>query len=236
MSEIHQKMIKCSAGHYYDANAYSACPYCSGAKTIGATDDPFAGNPGNMQPTIDPNMSVDYDPAFDHTIDPMANGFNHNGMSVTAPPSGRTAPINDGMTVTQQVVPNPGPHIPGTDTDLLPCVGWVVAIEGPNRGRDYRIHSGYNYLGRKTGDIVISGDDTISGERDASITYVYQTKKFYIAHENGRNVLLANNIPVVGGGTELHNFDIITIGNTKLIFIALCGENFNWEDKERGNG
>ena len=117
-----------------------------------------------------------------------------------------------------------------------PVVGWLVAVDGPCRGTDYRIHTGYNYIGRETGDIRIRGDAAISAEKDANVTYVPQTKRFYIAHELGKNVLLVNDLPVIGGGVELHNYDRITIGNTKLLFVGLCGEQFSWADGGKTDG
>lgn len=110
-----------------------------------------------------------------------------------------------------------------------------IPIEGPCRGTDYRIHTGYNYIGRETGDICIHGDNTISAERDANVTYVPQIKKYFIAHELGKNVLLVNDMPVIGGSVELHNYDVITVGTTKLLFMGLCGEQFSWSDKERSH-
>lgn len=237
MSEIRPKMIKCAAGvHYYDANKFSSCPFCSGANDFGPTTDPFAGSANaGMAPTEAPGSAPS--PDFGKTIYPDAGFGGSNGsMGVTVPPADggySGGGFNDSMGST--IFVNPASAGGNAEETVLPCVGWVVVVEGPNRGRDYRIHTGYNYIGRKSGDIIITGDDTISGERDSSITYVYQTKKFYMAHENGKNVLLVNNIPVVGGGTELKNYDIITIGTTKLVFLGLCGDNFGWEDKERSN-
>lgn len=103
-----------------------------------------------------------------------------------------------------------------------------MAIEGPCRGTDYRIHTGYNYIGREVGDICIRGDNTISAERDANVTFIPQTRKFYIAHEQGKNVLLVNDTPVIGGGMEIQSYDLITIGTTKMMFVGLCGEKFIW--------
>ena len=54
-----------------------------------------------------------------------------------------------------------------------------------------------------------------------------------IAHELGKNVLLVNDLPVIGGGMELHNYDRITIGTTQLVFVGLCGEQFGWEEEAR---
>lgn len=233
MSEIRPKMIKCAAGvHYYDANKFSSCPFCSGANDFGPTTDPFAGSANaGMPPTEAPNSEKTIYP------DAQMGGGLSADPGITAPPSSGDGRLLYGFREDMEVTTFVNPADAGgrVDEAVLPCVGWVVVVEGPNRGRDYRIHTGYNYIGRKSGDIIITGDDTISGERDSSITYVYQTKKFYMAHENGKNVLLVNNIPVVGGGTELKNYDIITIGTTKLVFLGLCGDNFGWEDKERSN-
>lgn len=229
MSEVRQKIISCPSGHYYDANKYSSCPYCSGGGSqFSPTTDPFAASP-NMSPTEYPQ---DYGAGA--TTYPDVNQMGH-----TLPPeaiagfSADPGPVADNMGATTFISGGTGGV--SSDETLLPCVGWLVVIEGPNRGTDYRIHAGYNYIGRNTGDICIKGDATISGERDSSITYVYQNRKFYIGHELGKNVLLVNNVPVMGGGMELHDYDIITVGSTKLIFLGLCGEKFAWEDKERSN-
>lgn len=226
MPEIHQKIISCSFGHYYDANKYSACPYCSSGGEFAATTDPFAGTPtdysaGNGSVTEMPNQG-----GFNGaTIYPGAETIPSGGFEVTAPPDGGQKMGN--FESTTYVLGDKDP-----DKAFLPVVGWLVAISGPNRGTDYRIHPGYNYIGRNRGDICLKGDDTISGERDSSITYVYQTKTFHIAHEQGKNVLLVNNAPVMGNGIQLHNYDVITVGTTNLVFLGLCGENFSWSDKE----
>lgn len=230
MPEIRQKIISCPSGHYYDANKYSSCPYCSSG-SFSQTTDPFADiGASAMSPTEIPSEAG----SFSGTVYPGA-AASTGGFMDTVPPDGVRGydggNFNSGMGQTTYVIP--GDNNGATDEVLLPCVGWLVMVEGPHRGIDYRIHAGYNFIGRNTGDICIRGDDTISGEKDSSITYVYQTNKFYIAHEQGKNVLLVNNIPVMGGGAELHDYDIITIGTTKLIFVGLCGEKFSWEDKER---
>lgn len=112
---------------------------------------------------------------------------------------------------------------------VAPVVGWVVAISGPSRGMDFRIHAAHNFIGREMGDICLSGDMAISAEHDACITFVPQTRSFYLSHERGRNMLLVNDEPVIGGATKLTSFDVITIGNSKLVFVAFCGPEFDWD-------
>lgn len=212
MAEIRQKIISCPKGHYYDANRYSGCPYCS---------------TGSFSPTVDPfstvqNQGQGYEGAATAQEE---YGGNYGNFNPTESPVVMNA-ASSAMSKTQFVDTSTPEGAP------IPVVGWLVAVEGPCRGTDYRIHTGYNYIGREVGDICIHGDNTISAEKDANVTYVPQTRKFYIAHELGKNVLLVNNLPVIGGGMEIQNYDLITIGTTKLLFVGLCGEKFSWGDKE----
>lgn len=206
MAEIRQKIVSCPHGHYYDANKYQGCPYCSS---------------GNFSPTVDP-----FGGAVAPATEAPAQGNGFGGFAPTMAPQGSAA---ESMGKTQFVDLSTPAGSP------LPVVGWLVAIAGPVRGRDYRIHTGYNYIGRERGDVVIRGDATISAEKDANVTYVSQTRRFYIAHELGKNVLLVNDLPVIGGSTELHNYDVITVGSTKLVFLALCGEQFSWDSEAGGH-
>ena len=213
MAEIHQKIISCDKGHYYDANRYSQCPYCN-PNSVPPTTDPFSpggegraegGGPSGVGSTV--GLGGGGTGGFAPTIDPESRGGVSGRMGKTqyvdiSTPTGAPAPV----------------------------VGWLVAVGGPCRGTDYRIHTGYNYIGREAGDICIRGDNTISAERDANVTYVPQTKEFYIAHELGKNVLLVNGRPVIGGSTQLKNYDRITIGTTQLVFVGLCGEQFDWRE------
>ena len=55
---------------------------------------------------------------------------------------------------------------------LKPVTGWLVCLEGPSRGRDYRIIAEKNFVGR-SGDmeIRIIGDDTVCQRNHAIIVY-----------------------------------------------------------------
>ena len=212
MAEISQKLVTCPNGHLYDSNKHASCPIC---QNQGA---------GGFSRTVDVNAGA-ASGQFSQTIDPFSSGSipgggNAPSFGVTAPPSG--ARPFERTTTFDPATPEGAPS---------PVVGWLVAVEGPNRGADYRIHVGYNYIGRERGDIRIGGDMSISGEKDSNITFVPQTNKFYIAHEQGKNVLLVNDIPAIGNGIELHNYDRVTIGNTKLLFVGLCGDQFSWGEK-----
>ena len=218
-----------NCGEYYDGSKSGACPKCGGAKGFpptqgiggfGVTTDVTGGVPGGFGVTMDVTGGAG---GFPPTQD--VNG----GASGGFPPTQNITGSSGRMGVTEMISPGSSSDAPA------PVVGWLVAVEGPCRGTDYRIHTGYNNIGRERGDICIRGDKTISAEKDSTITYVHQTRKFYIAHLQGKNVLLVNGIPAIGNGIELNSYDRISIGNTELLFIALCGEKFSWENREKTN-
>lgn len=121
------------------------------------------------------------------------------------------------------------PVTPNDIYGFMPVVGWLVCVEGVDRGRDYRIHSGYNTIGRESSnDICITGDNKISREKQALIAFDSQECLFFIAPGDGKNLIRVNN-RVLMVPTELHAQDTISIGNTKLMFIPLCSETFTWE-------
>lgn len=111
-----------------------------------------------------------------------------------------------------------------------PVTGWLVCVKGPNKGMDFRIHSQNNHIGRaKHMDICIPGDPTISSERAATLIYDYKGKKFLIAAGTGLTLTYLNG-EIVTGSAILKAYDVINIGDTDLLFIPLCGEQFDWKN------
>lgn len=128
------------------------------------------------------------------------------------------------------------PGVPGAPAaQIKPVVGWLVCIEGPSKGRDFRIHSQNNYVGRaRHMDICIEGDNAISSERAAIVAYDNEQKMFYFAPGMGSN-LLRHNGKAIFAAVELQAYDALTIGKSKFLFIPLCGERFDWSANEEQN-
>ncbi len=109
-----------------------------------------------------------------------------------------------------------------------PVVGWLVCVEGADRGRDYRIRSERNHIGRDPSmDICISGDDTIAREKHAVISFNPKKNTFLIAPGDGRGLIYLNEEEVIVP-MELKAYDMIEMGQTKLVFVPFCGSNFQW--------
>lgn len=198
------KMIECPNGHYYNAAVHASCPEC--AKT-GAS----AGG-GNFPKTTPPGVDA-----------PAQNGV----MGHTMPVNNHSVPTG-GAGVTPFVPTVPGGNL-AADGQLEPVVGWLVCIDGPLRGVDFRIHDGYNYIGREEGDIHIHGDDQISRQKHAVISFYAKRQTFHVGPADGRNIIELNDEPVFSP-VEMKSFDVLTVGSTKLMLVALCGSRFSWTE------
>ena len=109
-----------------------------------------------------------------------------------------------------------------------PVVGWLVCKNGVEKGKDYRIHAENNYIGRsETMDICIYGDETITRENHAIVTYDNIKGEFFFTPGMGRSIIRING-NVVLAPTKLNAFDEIEMGITKFVFVPLCGPDFTW--------
>jgi len=112
-----------------------------------------------------------------------------------------------------------------------PVAGWLVVVKGKGQGRFAPIYDGMNSVGRGEDQStrVDFGDETISREQHAFLTYDLKARKFYLSHGGKANIIRCNGIPVLQA-LELQNGDMISIGETEFCFAAFCGPNFDWAD------
>ncbi len=114
-----------------------------------------------------------------------------------------------------------------------PVVGWLVCIEGPERGKDYRIYGKNNTIGRSEKmDICLKGDTSISRENHARLAYDKRHNAFHIIPADGTNSVYLNDEPVYVPMTLKAN-DIIEIGDYKLCFVPFCNDKFTWDDDKK---
>ncbi len=113
-----------------------------------------------------------------------------------------------------------------------PVTGWLVCIEGPQMGRDYRILSEKNFIGRAEDmHIRIAGDNSISKRNHAVIVYDPKKRNFYLLPGDASGLAYLNN-EAVYTPTELAAYDVIQLGKSIFLFIPLCGVHFEWENNQ----
>lgn len=110
-----------------------------------------------------------------------------------------------------------------------PVTGWLVCVEGPDKGRDFRLRSEKNSLGRSpSSDICLSGDDTVSREKHAFVVYNPRNRSFSVRAGESRGLVYLNG-EEVEFSQRLETYDVIEVGCSRLLFVPLCGEAFSWE-------
>ena len=111
-----------------------------------------------------------------------------------------------------------------------PCTGWLIAINGNHLGQDFHLKVGKNFIGRDSKmDVALVGDKSVSRNKHAIV--VYEPKQhLYLVQPGESSELVYLNDEVVLSPMKLKAYDKITIGEVNLIFMPLCGEQFNWTD------
>lgn len=116
-----------------------------------------------------------------------------------------------------------------TDT-VDPVTGWLVCIEGPQYGKDFKIHAGKNFIGRADNmHIQILEDNTVSRINHAAISYDGKNRQTYLLPGDSSGLAYVNG-EAVYTPVALEAFSIVEIGKSKFIFMPLCGEHFEWND------
>jgi hypothetical protein len=125
---------------------------------------------------------------------------------------------------------NPNKSTDGSRPDEHdPVVGWVVITSGPGKGVSLELGAGANAVGRDPSQKVCVdfGDPEIHREKHAMIVYDPKSRRFFLQSGDTRNLTYLND-SVVLAPAELMGGETITLGQTQLRFIPLCGKDFSW--------
>ena len=121
-------------------------------------------------------------------------------------------------------------QVPANVPSEEPVVGWLICIEGPNIGQCFNIYAGKNSLGRSnTNKIIVNKDRSISRDKHSWIIYEPKKRDFFAQPGDSSGLTYVND-EVIMQPTKLEKKTIIEVGNTKLMLIPLCGDDFSWED------
>lgn len=116
----------------------------------------------------------------------------------------------------------------GADERIDPVAGWLVCVEGVQRGKDYKIRSGKNFIGRADNmNIQILGDNSISRVNHAAIVYDKKDRVFHLLPGDSTGLVYKNE-EAVYAPVELKPYDMVEIGLSKFLFASFCGEHFEW--------
>lgn len=217
----------CPNGHVYDQNIYGdICPLCAqtAATRSEAEPEPTGGAPGAI-----PGAHTKVVPR------PQSAGGDIAvpGLQPELDPTGPTK--LSARFAAQQDVPRPkatpgktvirhNPAVSGgarvtTGETNRKLVGFLVTYNRTPMGQAFNIYEGRNVIGRDAScDISIPDDNQLSGKH-MSIRYLSGNNKFRFHDEMSSNGTYVNKELLDDG--ELQNYDIIRVGSTLFIFLAI---------------
>lgn len=210
-------MIQCASGrHFYHKENYDECPFCEKQVPSSVAGDikQTSVDEGEKTGMILPGKSL----PTGEIVRPVATA----PLSPNSPGKAPATHVITSGNKSQQ--PN----------RLLPVVGWLVVIDGPGKGADFRLIQGNNAIGRGPNNEVVLDfgertDVAVSREAHAIIVFDNHSNEFFIERGDSRNLPRVNN-STVRRDSDLAAGDIIQVGETKLLFQPLAGENFQWDD------
>lgn len=219
---------RCNNGHFFDADKYTTCPHCN--PTVSASEVTVAMTSDHMSSDVkaainafndEDNKTVSLQDAVSAaTAAPAPSAAAAPFQTMTSPVP---APMDDAKTVSYF----------STSLGAEPVVGWLVCIEGDHYGESFQLKTGRNFIGRSANmDVVLAGDMSVSRERHAVVIYEPKAKCFIAQAGDARELFYLND-KVVLNNEMMNNYDVLSIGNEKLLFVGLCGPQFCWEDTKK---
>lgn len=209
-------VTKCKNGHWYDPNVTPDCPHCkrNGEKLSLQID--------NVEEEDKTVSFADIDFSLEEQLGQVSGRTVMPASLISGEAAGIGKDEDDDKTISFGFF---------GITQVQPVTGWLVCQSGEERGKDYRLHSGRNFVGRSNSmDVCLIDDKTISRERHCSISYDPKGNAFYLAAEGGNTVYL--NGLLVEKAERLNTDDEIMIGNTRLLFVEYCKEGRTWDKAE----
>jgi len=212
----------CPNGHIYDSSIYGdECPLCP----KGDNETQYVVQPDIYQAVPESAGGTHVSPptgigghAMQSPIS-MSNGDGSGGMdavgkTIVHPQQNQQqaqAPVSGGTVIR--------PPKGASSTQGRKLVGFLVTYNRNPLGKAFNIYEGKNFVGRdRSCDISVPEDNQMSG-RHMSILYRNVDNKFKYRDEQSSNGTFVNK--ELSDEGELQNYDIIRLGGTVFIFIAI---------------
>ncbi len=227
--------VFCPLGHAYDSEQFSSCPICQPGQSMGETmaftpngAGAIGGGLGETQ-AFTPSGAAPAGgaPSMPWTPGAATVSLGKNGASPTPQGFGATAPVGGGATIRM-----PSHSGAGKEENIAPVVGWLVCIDGKEKGKDYKIVAGGNTIGRIGGNVtpdIVLKDEQVSRGAHATLFYDPDDDN-YVLQSGQVHGLTKVNGALLTGSITLNYHDKIKMGSSIFLFEPLCREGFSWRD------
>ena len=199
---------ECAFGHLYDADQYGSCPYCNNK----SSEYVFEGENKTVAPE-------------------MFRKKTESSGPIGAEGIGKTVPGNDFIRQNHQKETDLGKTVGEFQkkNSYDPVVGWLVCIAGSRKGKSYELRARINTIGRdSSNDLSFPDEVSISKKNHVRVAYITLKNAFRVMPGDSTNIVYVNGDELLEA-RALDAYDVIDMGEIKLIFVPLCSEKFSWE-------
>lgn len=121
----------------------------------------------------------------------------------------------------------------GETEGIEPVTGWLVCIEGPQQGQDYRIMAEKLHRPRRGYAHPHYRRQQNFPQKPRRDRLRSEKRNFYLLPGDASGLAYHNN-EAVYTPVELTAYDVIQLGGSTFIFIPLCGVHFEWDNAGKG--
>lgn len=200
-------MIRCGEGHLYDPARHSGCPWCARSPDV-ASADAMGGRTMPLRQAMP---------------EPIPPTVPHRSAEPAAPATLPVAAPSPQIARTQRII--------RAQQDIDPVVGWLVSVEGPERGKDYRLRAEKNFIGRDASmNVCIASDPSVSREKHAAVAFDPAGLEFWLLPGDASGLVYLNG-KLVHSPIALAPRDIVQVGKTKLMLVPFVDAAFRWPEE-----
>lgn len=110
-----------------------------------------------------------------------------------------------------------------------PPVGYLICVKGEDYGKGFLLKSGNNSIGRSQSMDVVLMDPKVSRDKQAYVMYEPRKREFYVRPGESSGLCYYNDEMIVAP-TKIGQFDKIMLGDTVLMLIPVCCDQFSWDE------
>lgn len=250
------KLTRCEKKHFYDSDKYTSCPHCNKA-VISAVSVGVPMQEGKKESTLGGNKNVSKRVESQESQEPpklkdsvkteaiidgigkinvgLENMSKQDDMALEAdnvgePIAENAQPLLASINAVRETV-----HYEETktvafyDNEAEPVVGWLVCVKGEYFGIGFPLKTGKNTIGRSPKmDVALLKEVSVSRDRHAILIYEPRKSQFFLQPGESNGLTYIND-DLLMMPQEIHDYDVIQVGNGVFVFRTLCGNKFTWD-------
>lgn len=251
------KLTRCEKKHFYDSDKYSNCPHCNRTmpnpvsveapvQTGGKESTLGGGKKQAIQPVYQQasQMSSHWEDSVKTAaiIDGISRGSTderdisrqEDVVSVVDDHGERgvqdTQPLLASVNAVRETVHyEEARTVAFYDNEAEPVVGWLICVKGEYFGVGFPLKTGKNTIGRSSRmDVALTKEVSVSRDRHAILTYEPRKRQFFVQPGEGNGLTYVND-DLLMMPQEIHDYDVVQVGNGVFVFRTLCGDKFTWD-------